>query len=292
MPLVLVNNWVYPLASIISGVGFGLFIDEVGKFITQSNDYFYPIAAPIIYILFMVTLWLYLRVRRPPTKTPRAEMYRVFEALSEVLDRDLDVAERSELYSKLEYIKTHSSHDDLTRLSEKLQEFLYSDELRTVPAPTTFYQRLEGWWDTVQLKWISKEVFRYLLGIFLITLAVLASKNLIGLISSGALADSSSPILGALTDSRFAEFVRNHQVEFVAAGLEGLLALLFILSAGFLITRKDNWGVQLGWRVLWVYIAIVNIPLSYLNQFSIISFIAFQFLVLWSLKQYRVRYLS
>ncbi len=40
LALVLTNRWAYSLSAILAGVGVGLFIDEVGKFITQSNDYF------------------------------------------------------------------------------------------------------------------------------------------------------------------------------------------------------------------------------------------------------------
>ena len=36
------------LSALAAGVGVGLFIDEVGKFITTSNDYFFAPAAPII----------------------------------------------------------------------------------------------------------------------------------------------------------------------------------------------------------------------------------------------------
>jgi len=49
IPLLYANRWAYTWGAILSGVGVGLFIDEVGKFITQSNDYFFRAAAPIIY---------------------------------------------------------------------------------------------------------------------------------------------------------------------------------------------------------------------------------------------------
>ena len=47
LPLLFANRWAYTWGAILSGIGVGLFIDEVGKFITQSNDYFFPAAAPL-----------------------------------------------------------------------------------------------------------------------------------------------------------------------------------------------------------------------------------------------------
>lgn len=68
--LVLTAAWVPTTAAILTGVGTGLFVDEVGKFITASNDYFYPLAAPLIYGLLLTLVLVFVMIRRRDDATP------------------------------------------------------------------------------------------------------------------------------------------------------------------------------------------------------------------------------
>jgi len=54
-------------SAIISGFGWGWFIDEVGKYITRDNNYLYRPAVIIIYISFILLFFLYrFTLTRPP----------------------------------------------------------------------------------------------------------------------------------------------------------------------------------------------------------------------------------
>jgi hypothetical protein len=48
------------ITAVVAGSGFGFFIDELGKFITQDNNYFFKPAASLIIIIFIL-IWIIAR---------------------------------------------------------------------------------------------------------------------------------------------------------------------------------------------------------------------------------------
>jgi hypothetical protein len=116
------------LAAFIGGVGFGTFIDEVGKFVTNDNDYFYQPAVAIIYVTFVLT-YLALRSVRRRHATHYEYLVNALQEMEQAAVRDLQPEERDRA---LHYLARADAHDPLVA---GLREILKRAELRPAPAP-------------------------------------------------------------------------------------------------------------------------------------------------------------
>ncbi len=129
---------VHDLAALVGGVGFGTFIDEVGKFVTQDNDYFYQPAVALIYISFIL---LYLGIRsihRRRRVTPTEYLVNALQELEEIAVDELDEEERMRA---LRYLESSDPADPLVPVLKRLLE-----EARTVPVRRPgAHVRLWGW---------------------------------------------------------------------------------------------------------------------------------------------------
>jgi hypothetical protein len=106
------------IAAVLAGVGAGLFIDEVGKFLTTTNDYFYAPAAPIIYgsVLLLVLLLTFVRSRaHAPEDATRA----LVDALGDAADGRLTQDERQRVLARAQAVGpaagTFDGQPDLAR---------------------------------------------------------------------------------------------------------------------------------------------------------------------------------
>src|SRR5215207_2986149 len=88
------RRWRKP-AAIIGGVGFGFFIDELGKFITEDNDYFFQPTAALVYIIFIV---LYLATRAMQSRrgfSEREYLANAFDLFADSASHDLDARDKA-----------------------------------------------------------------------------------------------------------------------------------------------------------------------------------------------------
>ena len=108
------------LAALIGGVGFGFFIDEIGKFITRDNDYFFQPSIALIYITF-VLIYLGFRDLQLRRAISREEyLVNALNDFEEAIINDLQPEERDRARR---YLAAIVPHDQLTsRLASLIDE--------------------------------------------------------------------------------------------------------------------------------------------------------------------------
>ncbi|HEV8128923.1 MAG TPA: hypothetical protein VGQ14_04640 [Candidatus Eisenbacteria bacterium] len=125
--LVSIGRRTRPTAALVGGVGFGIFIDELGKFITRDSDYFYRPAIAIIYLVF-VALFLALRAVLAHRALTQDEcLANAITLMKDMAMEDLDPDEKAEAAALLDRCDPNDPRVVVAR------GFL--ERLTTVPAP-------------------------------------------------------------------------------------------------------------------------------------------------------------
>lgn len=289
LPLVYANRWAYSTGALLSGIGVGLFIDEVGKFITQTNDYFYPPAAPIIYALFLLTVLIYLRVRRQPAWDPRHELYCILDGMTEVLDNDLQANELADMQSRLKRIADNSPDEELAHLANALSDYLRSEKVFLVKRQSN----LDRFFASVQH--IENNYFNR----SRIRLALVLAFAIFGSLSLGDVFTRLLPQGEPLTlEAVLAMNVLRGEVRslvganwfFVHLALQAIVSILALLSAVLIVSGKEKRGMEIGTVCLVLSLTMVNLLAFFVDQFSASVMALIQLAALLTLSYYRRRY--
>ena len=285
--LALENLWVYRVSAVMGGIGVGLFIDEIGKFITRNNDYFFPWAIPLIYAFGLILALIYLEFRRTESTDERAEMYRALELFKYVLDNDLTPAEFDDLNGRLKIVASQNKVPDITRLATVLLDYLSSGQIKLtndLPGPLG---RLEGKMQRFLRESIGMARLRLTLivGLLLVGLTSLFEPFTVFLAPLDPILLRN--ILGGLMHAGQIQGVHSLDWFLLRLVLEGSIGIILIIASILFIARHNRRGSEIGYIGLLLALTIVNLLAFYFDQFGNIFLTVIEIGLLIILLQYR-----
>lgn len=264
----------HKLAAVLGGAGFGTFIDEVGKFVTQDNDYFFQPSVAIIYVVFVL---LYVAVRyihSGPRRTRLEYLVNALQEVQEVAAGDLDENERDRA---LGYLR---NCDPDQPLALELRDLLSNSTVVSAADPDVFVRiktaaaRLYRW--VAARPWFPTAVILFFVG-ELVVLVVHVFALLV-------------------MHTSWLEVLTRRPIDTLGSGtahlsyFEGTLAVFVALSAvlvalGALRIRRSRLGAfQMFQRSILVSILLIQPLMFYRDQWSALIGLAFDITVFVALR--------
>lgn len=116
-----------PVVAILFGAGFGLFLDEIGKFVTRDNDYFFKPSIAIMYVVIVLVLLSARFIARIDKRPPEEYLYFATETLARSWVGPITAAERDAALQNIEHSGIMSP--DITHLIQALKNATISEEI-------------------------------------------------------------------------------------------------------------------------------------------------------------------
>lgn len=260
------------LAALLGGIGFGIFIDEIGKFLTKDNNYFFRPAIGIIYAVFVLLYLSLTFLTRPGRLTNTEYQLNALAQLEEVVLREMDKHEKAAVAALLQRA------DPASTITKQLEALLahsaVTKRAKTSLAEKT-YRRFNSWYEHIWQNRSSNALVRiFFLGetiIFAVALifAVLGNIDDIRDFFRGQASYGHSLVIGQLVGTAIAAF-------FVIRGVLALrlsridafewfrkATLANLLFTEFFIFSRIQFGAMAGFIFNLVLLIFINFVLGH-----------------------------
>jgi hypothetical protein len=273
LPLAYSNRWAIQTSALLGGIGIGLFIDEVGKFITQANDYFFPPALSIIYGFLLLMVFVYLYFRQSHQDDPRNAMYNALDGLQEALDGNLDAEEANRIEAQLAIARS-SDREEIVSLADAISSYMQQEKHHLATAKPDIWKQISMRVDTLGQR-LGRHTHRNIITGLLILWVIFVGGYIAVLVQGCTTIDN--PVLqwrGALLSIQ------------IVIGITMFVALLFWL------TGNEERGLNIAVGGFLLSLVAFQTLYFYLSQFSAITATLIQLAILQILLAYRRWHLS
>jgi uncharacterized membrane protein len=141
------------LAAVIAGLGFGTFIDEIGKFVTADNNYFYRPAIALIYGLFVVAFLVARALLGQRRLTEIEALANALDLLEGALEGSIEPDDRARIQRLLELADPKAP---LTLFAERYLADLPQAEERTSLVATVYRRLADGYEELMANPWAER----------------------------------------------------------------------------------------------------------------------------------------
>jgi len=124
------------VASVVGGAGFGIFIDELGKFITKDNNYFFRPTIGLIYAIFALLYLLFNFLTRHQRLSSEEYQLNALQQFEEAVRHDMDREEKASTQRLL----ARADQDD--PITKELQAIL--QRIKPIKVTPNWYERWQA----------------------------------------------------------------------------------------------------------------------------------------------------
>ena len=261
--------------AVMGGIGFGFFIDELGKFITKDNDYFFQPTAALIYIIFVL---LYFGTRALQNRRGFSSRENLANALEFVKDGAINGIDESTKRRALNLLDNVDHSDELYAPTRSLLEGVEAEPDHKLPITKRAARRLESIYKRIiKTGWFPKVVT----AVFVVFAVQVVIQMFLIILFTGV------SIVGFNAKEIFeAAFDNIEKLTFIswATIISTLVSGILILIGVFRLKRSRLEGYRFFDRGLLVSIFITQVFLLAQSQFAAVIGLAFNLILLVSVR--------